>query len=218
MTEIVTDGIAYETPKGVLIRTVRPSVPNLSDEVRVFWRDSRMITNEQRRKAWALMTEIATAQGETKDEVYREQTLEFSNKNIESLQGRLFHLSDATVTEARSFITLLIEIILEYGIPTKEPLYGLCDDLERYTYACLMSKRCAVCGRKPDLHHVDSVGMGFDRREIDHIGMRCLPLCREHHQECHSIGQSEFDAKYHLIPIQIDAKIANKYKLKGASG
>lgn len=217
MSEIVTPGIAYETAKGVVVRTTRPAVDNLSDEVMVVWADSRSRSPEQIRKAWALMTEIAEYQGQGKDDVYREQSTAFSLKHLEMLQGRLFHLSTATVSEARAFIQLLIEIILEYGIPTKEPLYGLCDDLERYTYACLMAKKCAVCGKKTELHHVDHVGMGYNRREINHIGMRCLPLCREHHMEAHSIGQKAFDAKYHLEPVAIDEKVAQKYKLRGSA-
>ena len=215
MSEIITNGTAYETERGVVVRTTRPSVDNLSDEVRVVWADSRKRSPEQIRKAWALMGEIAAFQGEDKDEVYREQCTEFSLKHLELLQGR-FHLSQATVSEARAFINLLVETIIEYGIPTKEPLYGLCDDLERYTYACLINKKCAVCGRKADLHHVDHVGIGFDRREICHLGMRCLPLCREHHMEAHSIGQETFAGKYHLIPIEINEEIAKKYRLKGA--
>ena len=215
MSEIITAGIAYETPKGCVIKTTRPAVEHLSDEVRVFWADNRCISAEQRRKAWALMTEIAAYQGQDKEDVYREQSAAFSVKNFESLQGHLFHLSTATVSEARDFINLLIEIIIEYGIPTKEPLYGLCDDITRYVYACLMNKKCAVCGRKTELHHVDHVGMGYNRKEINHIGMRCLPLCREHHMEAHSIGQTAFDAKYHLEPIAIDDKIAQKYRLRG---
>ena len=181
----------------------------------MLWADNRCISAEQRRKAWALMTEIAAYQGQDKEDVYREQSAAFSIKNFESLQGHLFHLSTATVSEARDFINLLIEIIIEYGIPTKEPLYGLCDDIERYVYACLMNKKCAVCGRKTELHHVDHVGMGYNRKEINHIGMRCLPLCREHHMEAHNIGQIAFDAKYHLEPIAIDEKIAQKYRLRG---
>jgi hypothetical protein len=205
-----------ESPQGVVVYTTRPPVDNLSDEVLVYWQDSRARTLEQIRKAWALMGEIAEYQGQGKDDVYREQSTAFSLKHLEILQGELFHLSTATVSTARAFINLLIEIVLEYGIPTKEPLYGLCDDLERYTYACLMNKKCAVCGRKTELHHVQAVGMGRNRHEIDHIGMLCLPLCREHHDEAHLIGNKAFEERYHLIPIQIDQKIAKKYNLKGA--
>ena len=212
----MTTGMAVEGPSGVVVYTTRPPGDNLSNEVLVYWQDSRARTLEQIRKAWALMGEIAEYQGQGKDDVYREQSTAFSIKHLEILQGELFHLSTATVSTARAFINLLIEIILEYGIPTKEPLYGLCDDIERYVYACLMNKKCAVCGRKTELHHYDHVGMGRNRREIDHIGMRAYPLCREHHEEIHLIGERAFDEKYHLVPIEIDQKIAKKYNLKGA--
>ena len=216
MSEIMTTGRAVESPQGVVVYTTRPPVDNLSNEVLVYWQDSRSRTLEQIRKAWALMGEIAEYQGQGKDDVYREQSTAFSLKHLEILQGELFHLSTATVSTARAFINLLIEIILEYGIPTKEPLYGLCDDIERYVYACLMNKKCAVCGRKTELHHVTKIGMGRNRREIDHIGMLALPLCRDHHDEAHRIGETAFQEKYHLVPIEIDRKIAKKYNLKGA--
>jgi hypothetical protein len=213
----MTTGRAWLTDrKGWVVQTTRPDIPNLSDEVTVIWQDNRHITPEQRRKAWALMTEIAAFQGQDKEDTYAEQRSAFTLKHLETLQDGLFHLSSATVTTARAFITMLVEIIIEYGIPTKEPLYGLCDDIQRYVYACLMNKKCAVCGRKTELHHVTKIGMGRNRREIDHIGMLALPLCRDHHDEAHRIGETAFQEKYHLVPIEIDQKIAKKYGLKGA--
>lgn len=217
MSEVMTPGRAWDTSKGVVVQTTRPDIPNLSDEVTVIWKDSRAISNEQRRKAWALMTEIAAFQGQSKEETYGEQQAAFTLKHLETLQDGLFHLSTATVSSARAFITMLVETVIEYGIPTKEPLYGLCDDLARYTYACLMNKKCAVCGKKTELHHVQAVGMGRNRREIDHIGMLALPLCREHHEEAHRLGNSRFLELYHLEPIQIDERIAKRYGLKGAT-
>jgi hypothetical protein len=211
----MTYGRAWETSKGVVIQTTRPPLDNLSDDVMVIWQDNRHITPEQRRKAWALMTEIAAFQGQDKEDTYAEQRSAFTLKHLETLQDGLFHLSTATVTTARAFITMLVEIIIEYGIPTKEPLYGLCDDIERYVYACLMNKKCAVCGKKTELHHVESVGMGRNRREIDHIGMQALPLCREHHEEAHRIGNPAFLERYHLVSIPIDERIVKKYNLGG---
>ena len=215
MSEVMTYGRAWETSKGVVIQTTRPPLDNLSDDVMVLWQDSRHITPEQRRKAWALMTEIAAFQGQDKEDTYAEQRSAFTLKHLETLQDGLFHLSTATVSTARAFITMLVEIIIEYGIPTKEPLYGLCDDIHRYVYACLMNKKCAVCGKKTELHHVQAVGMGRNRREIDHIGMQCLPLCREHHEEAHRIGNKAFIDLYHLESIAIDERIAKKYNLGG---
>ena len=124
-------------------------------------------------------------------------------------------LSTATVTKARAFISMLIDIIVEYGIPTKEPLALLCEDVQKYVYACLINKKCAVCGRKAELHHQDTVGMGYNRDEINHIGKLCLPLCRVHHNAAHSNGLEIFATAHHLTPIPIDKRIAKIYRLKG---
>lgn len=218
MSEIITTGKAWDTQKGVVVQTTRPDIPNLSDDVIVVWQDKRSRTPEQIKKAWALMGEIAEYQGQRKDDVYREQCTEFTLKHLEILQGQLFHLSTATVSTARAFINLLVEIIVEYGIPTKEPLYGLCDDIPRYVYACLMNKKCAICGRKADIHHCQgsTVGMGRNRKTMIHIGLELMPLCREHHGECHNIGQKMFNGKYHLQGIPADEKICKKVGLKYA--
>ena len=219
MSEVMTTGRAWLTDrKGWVVQTTRPDIPNLSDDVMVIWQDNRHITPEQRRKAWALMTEIAAFQGQDKEDTYAEQRSAFTLKHLETLQDGLFHLSAATVTTARAFITMLVEIIIEYGIPTKEPLYGLCDDIERYVYACLMNKKCAVCGKKAEIHHCEgsTVGMGRNRKTMVHLGLELMPLCREHHRECHDNGQTAFNSKYHLIGIPADEKICKKAGLKYA--
>ena len=215
MSEAITQGKAVYTEMGVAVFTTRPDLPNLSDDVRVLWSDSRSISPDQRRKAWALMGEIAAYQGQSKEETYAEQKSAFTLKHLEILQDGLFRLSTATVSQARAYITMLIDIVIENGIPTKEPLAALCEDISKYVYSCLVNKKCAVCGKKAELHHVDAVGMGFDRTQINHIGKRCLPLCREHHNEWHKIGGAAFESKYHLIPIKIDERIAKAYRLKG---
>lgn len=212
---ITTDGKVYEKNGIVYVKTSRPPVDNLSDEVTVCWQDARARSNEQIRKAWALMTEIAAFQGEDKEDVYREQKVAFSAKNLEELQGVLFGLSTATVSTARAFINMLVEIIIEYGIPTKEPLMNMVDDVQKYVYACLMHKKCAVCGRKAELHHVDAVGMGYNRREKPQLGALVLPLAPEYHREYHNIGRTAFEAKYHLEPVRMDERLAKVYGLTG---
>ena len=62
---------------------------------------------------------------------------------------------------------------------------------------------------------MDRVGMGRDRQEICHIGMRALPLCRAHHEEAHRHGDGRLMEKYHLEEVAIDGKIAKAYSLKG---
>lgn len=74
-------------------------------------------------------------------------------------------------------------------------------------------KKCAVCGRKADLHHIDRVGMGRDRDDICHEGLEALPLCREHHQEARTMPDSEFFGRYHL-----DRTLCRIWKLKAWRG
>lgn len=225
MAEIV-DGTIVEVDAGGL--TVRVPYSNLErlihrdyQEVRVELIDNNRRTAEQLRKAWAIMSDIAIAytgdRRDAEEDVYRPLAAAFAEKRMEtqqSLQRELFHLSTATRSEASAFIGYLIDFVLEYDIPMSRPLGENADDIGQYVYACLKHKKCAVCGQKADLHHVERVGMGRDRREICHIGMNALPLCRVHHQEAHSKGDDAFCAAYHLEPVQIDREIAKVYKLK----
>lgn len=212
--------IASEGRDGVTIATARPPADNLSDEVTVLWQDRRLISPEQRRKAWALIGEIAAASGYLSqgDKSDLNATLkgEFLRSRIDTLQAeaiRAFSLSDVDMTTARLYIDWLVEFVVVNSIPTKQPLYDLAEDVNAYVYACLMHKRCAVCGKPCDLHHVDRVGIGRNRDTMNHVGLRCLPLCREHHQEAHRIGDAALMDKYHLQSIVIDDKIARLYRL-----
>lgn len=81
-------------------------------------------------------------------------------------------------------------------------------------YSCLIHKKCCVCGKKAELHHVDRVGMGNNRNEITHEGRRALPLCREHHIEVDHLGDEAFCARYHIAPVKIDARIIKTYRLR----
>lgn len=218
---IATIGKVIETPGSLTIQTARPDAENLSDTVTVLWQDCRTISPEQRRKAWALIGEIAAATGYIgqgdKSDLNTMLKAEFLRARIDKLQAeaiKAFSLSDVDMTTARLYIDWLVEFCVVNDIPTKQPLVEYAEDIGAYIYACVMHKQCAVCGRRPsDLHHWERVGMGADRTEINHIGLMCEPLCRVHHTECHTMAQAEFDEKYHIYPIKIDEKIAKLYKL-----
>jgi len=175
--------------------------------------DSRHISADQRKKAYVLISYIAAWWGYTPVEAMKEMLKLMFVGEAETLR-RTFSLSDCDMTTARLFITYLIDFCLLHGVDVGEPLYQLAEDIQRYVWACLMNKRCAVCGRHADLHHVDVVGMGRNRKEICHIGMRALPLCREHHTEIHAVGQEDFLRRYIIEPVRIDERIAKVYRLK----
>lgn len=185
----------------------------------VFLHDGRKHSRDQHGKVFALIGEIAMWAGykasET-SEVNADMKRDFLLKRFDDLSAaaiKSFSMSDGDVTTVSLYISHLIDFILEHNIPTKRPLTEMCEDIQAAVYSAMMHKRCIVCGRKADLHHVDRVGMGNDRREICHIGMRALPLCREHHNEAHQHGDAALMGKYHLETVVIDEKIAKKYRL-----
>lgn len=221
---IATQGRAYDHRGGVAVKTTRPPQDHLADDVMVLWRDARTISPEQRRKAWALIGEIAAAYGylsaADKSQLNGDMKRKFLMERMDDLTAeaiKRFSLSDVDQTTARMYITFLIDFVVENGIPTKEPAAELCDDVEAYVYRCSVNQVCAVCRKHAGVHHVDTVGMGRNRDTINHLGMLHLPLCwgvGGHHQEIERIGLNPFLDKYHLVPIPIDARIAKIYKLK----
>lgn len=187
------------------------------EEVEIGLKDGRKITPEQRRKAYALMGEISEWAGYEPEELKEIMKHEFLKKVVRSLEKELFSLADCDVTTAREFISYLIDFILRNDVPTHRPLVEMADDIDRYVYSCLIRKKCAVCGSKAELHHVDTVGMGNNRNKVEHLGRRCLPLCRKHHEEAHQMGDEAF-AKYHHLNFGIiDERIIKVYHLKGGS-
>ena len=195
-----------------------PMPENVQDEVRVLWPDTEEITPEQRRKIFAIVGEIACWSGYAQEDARKGLTVDFLRQNIERLQQSAISLAMGGGCDkgtASLFIDYLINFCLENQVPTSKPLQELADDLERYTYAALMNKRCLICGGKADLHHAEGsmIGMGYNRKEKPQIGAMVMPLCREHHTEYHIIGATAFDAKYHTVAVPMDERIAKKYGL-----
>lgn len=114
------------------------------------------------------------------------------------------------MTTARGFIDWMVELCIEHGIPCSDTLLNRAEDIQRYLYACLWHRSCAICGLKngkADVHHVDKIQAGNDRRKVNHVGRRAQPLCRLHHREQEQLGQPAFDQKYHLQSIVLDEKL-----------
>ena len=208
------------------VATIKATLPNLMhaldrhyDEVEIILPDGRRITPRQRRMIYALLAEISEYINGVRDADSLEETkdmmkLGFALERMESMERKLFSLSDVDETTATMFISFIIDFILKHDIPTKISLLDNNDDIAHFVYACLANKKCCICGKHADLHHVDAVGSGNNRNEIHHLGRLALPLCREHHTESHKAGQQSFMAKYHLEPIALDEKLCKIYGLK----
>ena len=202
---------------------IEAGVPNLDrainrkySKVLIAFKDGRRISPEQRSKAYALIKEIAEWMGDAPQATKETMKLEFRLNRMEGMARRAFSLSDVDMNTAADFITYLIDFIVENDIPTSEPLYRYAEDVGKYVYACTMNKKCCLCGRPAELHHCEGsrIGMGADRKEVNHLGRSVLPLCREHHDRIHQQPERIFLEKTHLIPVTADKAVCRLYRLK----
>lgn len=167
--------------------------------------DGRTISNEQRKKAYATIRDIADYTGYLPEEMKELMKYEY----IIRTGSDYFSLSNCTIDTARDFITMLIEFSLENHIPLSDLAINRADDIGKYLYYCIMNKVCAVCGRKGEIHHVDKIGMGNNRRKVDDSNYKKICLCRKHHTEDHTIGEDAFEKKYKVYGIVVKEQEKN---------
>lgn len=185
------------------------------ENVRILLEDGRGITAEQRKKIYAMIGEIADWAGDLPELQKQVMKVDFKLKHME-YSAQEISLSSCSVTLASDFISYLVDFILANEIPTKVNLIELCEDIRKYVYACARHKKCAVCGKRAELHHIDRVGMGRDRKDVCHKGMEAVSLCHIHHDEAHTLGDKAFLEKYHLNGgVKLDEELCKVYKLKG---
>lgn len=177
--------------------------------VEVILNDNRVITAEQRKKIFAIIRDISIWAGDEPE--YIRKFLMFDYRATAGIKE--FSLSDTDITTAREFISYLIDFCFTWNIPTKRPLNEYADNIEQYLYKCLEYKRCAVCNAVGEVHHVDRVGMGRNRKEIIHEGMNAICLCRKHHTEAHS-NENKVFKKYHIKGIRLDKYLCKKLNLR----
>ena len=177
--------------------------------------DSRPLSDKRRKTCYMLLKIIAKSTGEGLGRTKEAMKLKFLNEELQVGPENNFSLSDAPMSIACAFQRFLVDFILDWDIPCDVRLLDFVDDVGAYLYACLVNKKCCICGKPADLHHVDHVGAGRDREDIVHEGLEALPLCREHHTEAHTIGEITFEEKCHLNGgIILDKGLCRLYGLK----
>ena len=177
--------------------------------------DSRPLSDKQRKMCYSLIRAISEYTGNGVDSTKEFLKLKFITDELEETADKIFSLSNAPMSLVCAFQRWLIRFILDWDIPTTFSLLEYVDDIQDYIYACLINKKCCICGKPTDLHHVDRLGMGANRDEVIHEGMRVLPLCRVHHTEAHTIDPKKFEGQYHLGDgVILDKTLCRIYKLK----
>ena len=161
--------------------------------------DGRSISPEQRRKAYATLRDISNHTGYTVEAAKQVMKVEHMLRMRDS---KLISLSNCSMTEAREFINTLLEYSLKEGIIMTESWMQRTDDLDCYFIQCIRYHRCCICGRQADVHHVDTIGMGNNRRYVDDSGKEVAALCREHHTIAHQRGWPRMMSQYHIYGIK----------------
>lgn len=228
------------TPRYTYVAVPTPNIGDIQaligkvTDCTVLFDDGRTISIAQRRKIFAMVSDISAYCTAVKNkrqerEVLRELQLLYliDTADTEAIRRQLtgyfceltsidfFSLSDCSMALAGEFIDWLVELAVKHDIPCNDTLLNRCEDISRYIYCCLIHKKCCISGKKAELHHVDAVGMGRDRRDIIHLGYRVMPLSRIYHTEAHSIGQKSFEEKYKVHGIKLTKELCDIWKIKG---
>lgn len=219
--EIVTGHIVdYDERTGEMtIKAVYPdwymAVKRGYRKCRIQLIDDRPLSGKQRNVCYKLIREIAVSTGNGLDRTKEELKRKFIEEELYDGMEEDFSLSDAPMSLVCAFQRFLVRFMLDYDIPSSFPLLEFVDDIHDYLYACLAHKKCCICGKPSDLHHIDRVGMGRNRNEIVHEGLEAISLCRIHHDEVHLIGERRFFNRYHIEGgVILDEYLCNIYRLK----
>ena len=159
--------------------------------------DGRIISIEQRKKAYATIRDIADYTGYLPEE--QKEWLKYLY--IQKTGDDYISLSDCSMDQAREFINVILEYAIESGIQLSEQAINRTDDIGKYLYFCIKNKKCAICGQDGEIHHEDAIGMGNDRKTLDDSNHKKICLCRKHHTIAHQMGVERFTKMYKVYGI-----------------
>lgn len=169
--------------------------------------DGRSITSAQNKLIHALIGDVAKHYDYHPSE--RKQLKEDLKLQFAEAYGiEPFSTADLDVTTATDFIDYLIEFMLLWDIEMSSKVNAMARTTNNWIYYHIMNGKCVCCQRDKraigiHLHHTNAIGIGRDRKTIDHSQHKFLTLCADHHQEAHTIGQKTFNARYHLDGIKL---------------
>ncbi|WP_433322512.1 putative HNHc nuclease [Weissella tructae] len=161
--------------------------------------DTRQISPSQKAKAHAILRDMANESGST----LLEMKTDMKNEFCEDTGHKMFSLSNTDVTTARYFISFLLEKCFQMDIPLKKGGMEMYDDLEDYQYICLAYRKCVLCQKPAEVHHLDRVGLNL-RDRTDHRKKRLVALCHQHHAVAQKMSAEVFADEYHIPGIFLD--------------
>lgn len=179
-------------------------------EIKIY--DASKITDQQRKKIFALLNDIYDYTGQPQEDLRHvfQSYLQIMNDYKE------ISLSDCSKKIAGELIELILAWIFLHDIPLSYKTSDLMKEDNNFLYHATVKRKCVICSKSnSDLAHLYAVGAGRNRNEINHYGNKVLALCREHHSEQHRIGIQSFNDKYHLHDSWIDVDEKLNKMLRG---
>lgn len=206
--------VTFELSDELDIAKVSKGSNNGNIVANIAFENKDMLSDDQRKKIFALINDICEHTGYMNEEMYQKMKFYFM-----AYSGcDTFSIARNKVTKdfASRFIEFIIEWCFQMEIPFMNRDYHLSSNESRTLFIYLKYRSCFVCGKQhSDVAHVQTVGAGRNRRNIDHSKHEFMCLCREHHNEQHTIGIDTFIRKYHLGVIKLNAEQIKELKIGG---
>lgn len=175
--------------------------------------DERNMTFAQNGMIHALFEDIALHTGHSPEFVKDILKARFSV--VKGIEG--FSMGNLGISQvfAGEFIEHILEFCFMNEIPFKYQQYHLAGDITKVLFLYIKYKQCFICGNKETAQyaHYEAVGMGRNRKTIDHSKHRFMCLCDFHHREQHNIGVKEFLKKYVIIPIKLTPEQIAEFRI-----
>ena len=181
--------------------------------VEVEKRDTRIISEKQRKKIYAMCRDIEFYTGTPSEyliNMFKNQ-IKFLNMKDEDIS-----LSNCSRKTANDMIDIIIQFIFTENIPMNHATSDLMKQDNYFLYLSTISRKCVICGKpNSDLAHMEAIGRGRNRKEMEHYGNKVLALCSSHHRLQHEIGIKSFNERYHLENSWVEVTPKINRKLRG---
>lgn len=198
--------IAFELLEQINLERLKTLYGTLDNvEALIVFKDKRKLSDRQRAFYRALLNNIFKWCGEGTNELHEFFKEEYFLETGERISTK--DNSKNSKSDMNKLLEIVIDFMFEFDVPFAKGYELLPKEDNWYLYQCCKHRKCAICGKKSDIHHEEGlVGMGNNRGAYNHLDSKFISLCREHHNIRHTMTWKEFEELYKVQPIKLDDK------------
>lgn len=171
-----------------------PLVMQLSVDEAARQQEALLIDQTLRNKVHALIAQYAKSQGYEPED----QKLRLKQDFIEKYKLPFFSFKDCLKQMACDFINWLLGELILIG-ELRSSLMKCAVDMHHAMAVSVQYEVCIICSKQGEVHHVEAIGMGRNRKTYDDSDHRKIGLCHDHHQEAETIGRATFFKKHGIF-------------------